>query len=218
MAPEALPLHAEPPTPSAQRCGAHVRVLVLDNEEIVRCGFRLLLDSQSWAERCLTTADVEGGLELARRYEPHVALVNAGALDCDPTAFARALLTVSPHTRILLLTRADAVAPSTLRVAGAIGFLSSKWAAGDLLRTIRMASVGRSVRVQPARGTTALSARQQEVLQLIADGATNDEIARLLFLSHHTVKQHTSALYRKLNARNRLHAVQTARQHGLLAA
>jgi two-component system response regulator DesR len=64
---------------------------------------------------------------------------------------------------------------------------------------------------------SSLSARQNEILQLLADGATNGEIADRLYLSRDTVKQHASALYRKLGARNRTHAVQTARHQGLIA-
>jgi two-component system response regulator DesR len=196
-----------------------VRVVVLDDEEIVRCGFRLLLGSQSWAARCLTAPDVASCLELARRFEPHIALIDPGTLDREPSAFARALTAACPRTRMLLVTQADAVPTSTLRSSGAVGFVSRRWTAKDLLQTIRVASFARNTQVQrvPAPLTT-LSARQQEVLQLIAEGATNEEIASRLYLSPHTVKQHTSALYRKLNARNRIHAVQTARSQGILAA
>jgi DNA-binding NarL/FixJ family response regulator len=202
-----------------ERSGPRVRVVVLDDEEIIRCGFRLLLGSQSWAERCLAAPDVASCLTLARRFEPHIALVDPGTLDGEPGAFARELAEASPRTRMLLVTQADAVPASTLRSSGAVGFVSRRWTARDLLQTIRVASIARGTHLQrvPA-STTTLSARQQEVLQLIAEGATNEEIAGRLYLSRHTVKQHTSALYRKLNARNRIHAVETARSQGILAA
>ena len=85
-----------------------------------------------------------------------------------------------------------------------------------MLDTIRLASVGHAPPPRPP-GRSTLSPRQREVLQLLACGATNAEIAVDLYLSHHTVKQHTSALYRKLNARNRTHAVQAAQRQGLIA-
>ena len=66
-------------------------------------------------------------------------------------------------------------------------------------------------------GNAALSAREQEVLELVATGATNREIASQLHLSPHTVKEHTSALYRKLEARNRAEAVQRAQRLGVLS-
>jgi len=193
-----------------------VRVLLLDDEEIVHWGFRLLLGNQPWAERCIPARDAPSALEVARRFEPHVALVDTGALDREPAVFCRDLTRICRRTNVLLLTHADAVAPSTVRASGAAGFVSRGWAAGDLLQAIRRASVG--LTIQPCRPPTEsiLSARQHEILQLIADGATNGEIAIRLYLSRDTVKQHTSALYRKLGARNRTHAVQTARRQGLI--
>ncbi|MFZ1993912.1 MAG: response regulator transcription factor [Solirubrobacteraceae bacterium] len=194
-----------------------VRVLLLDDEEIVHWGFRLLLAKHTWAERCLAARDAETALELARRFEPHVALVDARALDRDAAAFARALRRASSRINILLLTQAEAVSTSTVRASGASGFVSRGWGADDLLLAIRRASAG--LPIQPCRPPTQsnLSARQHEILQLLADGATNGEIAERLFLSRYTVKQHTSALYRKLGARNRTHAVQTGRRQGLIA-
>ena len=146
-----------------------------------------------------------------------MALIDTGALDREPAGFCRELTRVCARTSILLLTQADAVAPSTVRASGAAGFISRGWAAGDLLQAIRRASAG--LATQPCRppAQSNLSARQNEILQLIADGATNGEIAIRLYLSRDTVKQHTSALYRKLGARNRTHAVQTARRQGLIA-
>lgn len=194
-----------------------VRVLLVDDEEIVHWGFRLLLGNQPWAERCLPARDAESALELARRFEPHVALVDPGALDREPAAFCRALTRICGRTTILLLTHADAMSAGTVRASGATGFVSRGWAAGDLLQAIRRASVG--LATQPCRPPAQcnLSARQHEILQLLADGATNGEIADRLYLSRDTVKQHTSALYRKLGARNRTHAVQTGRHQGLIA-
>ncbi len=201
----------------AQGVRRGVRVLLLDDEEIVHLGFRLLLDNESWAERCLTATDADSALELARRFEPDVALIDTGALDREPAVLCRALTRVSRRTHVLLLTHAEAIPPSTVRAAGALGFVSRGWSASDLLRAIHMASLGLSSEPHRERGTTELSARQQEILQLIAEGATNEEIALRLYLSRHTVKQHTSALYRKLGARNRTHAVQAARCRGLIA-
>ena len=204
-------------TISAAPCRKGVRVLLLDDEEIVHWGFRLLLGNEPWAERCLPARDADTALELARRFEPHVALVDTGALDREPAAFCRALTRVCARTNILLLTHADAIAPSTVRASGATGFVSRGWAADDLLQAIRRASVGLATQLCRPPAQSSLSARQNEILQLLADGATNGEIADRLYLSRDTVKQHASALYRKLGARNRTHAVQTARHQGLIA-
>lgn len=201
----------------ADRGRRRVRVLVLDDEELVHWGFRLLLSNEAWAERCLSAHTAAQALELAHRFEPHVALLDTGALDTPADVFCRALAETSAGTRVLLLTGADAVPASTLRAYGAAGYLSRKWSAPDLLASIRMASSGRASTPPRPISESLLSPRQQEVLQLIASGATNVEIARRLYLSRYTVKQHTSALYRKLNVRNRTHAVQAAQRAGLIA-
>lgn len=195
-----------------------VRVLILDDEEIVHLGFRLLLENEPWADGCLTATDADSALELARRFEPDVALIDTGALDREAAVLCRGLTRVSGRTHVLLLTHAEAIPPSTVRAAGALGFVSRGWSASVLLQAIRMASHGLSIEPHRERDAAALSARQQEILQLIAEGATNEEIALRLYLSRHTVKQHTSALYRKLGARNRTHAVQAARCRGLIAS
>ncbi|MGE5617304.1 MAG: response regulator transcription factor [Candidatus Woesearchaeota archaeon] len=207
-----------PPSPSPAPPGrCRVRVLLLDDEEIVHWGFRLLLANQPWAERCIPARDAASALQLAWRFEPHVALIDTGTLEGSPAGFCRELTRACAQARILLLTHTDAVAPSTIRALGASGFVSRSWAARDLLQAIRRASVGLAVAPCRPPAQSSLSARQQEILQLIADGATNGEIAVRLYLSRDTVKQHTSALYRKLGARNRTHAVQTARRQGLIA-
>lgn len=193
-----------------------VCVLVLDDEDLVHWGFRLLLANQPWAERCLPAHRDEEALGMARRYGPHVALIDIGALEMAPDAFCRALGEASPGTRALLLTTASAMPASTLRAYGASGYVSRSWSARELLSAIRMASDGRSCTPRVVSAPSSLSARQEEILQLIADGATNAEIAGRLYLSRHTVKQHTSALYRKLNVRNRTHAVQAAQRAGLI--
>ncbi len=193
-----------------------VSVLVIEEEELVQWGFRLLLGHQSWAERCVPARDADSALELARRFEPHVALLNTAALDREPARFVRELTALVPRVSVLLLSHADAVPPSTVRAAGAAGFLSRRWQASDLLRAIRLAGAGIAAPA-PRPAATALSARQQEILWLIAGGSTNSEIASSLYLSRHTVKQHTSALYRKLGVRNRVHAIQAAQRQGLIA-
>ena len=104
------------------------------------------------------------------------------------------------------------------RAAGASGFVSKDWDAGEVARAVRMVGLGMTMFAptsqQPA---PLLSEREREVLDLVAAGSTNREIAQALFLSPHTVKEHTSALYRKLGARNRAEAVQRAQRVGLLA-
>jgi two-component system response regulator DesR len=194
-----------------------MRVLVVDDHDVVQWGFRLLLTQQPWVERCLTARTGEEALELTRRYRPHVALVDlflAGESGADVCA---AIRQESPATRVLLISGAGRMSPAAARAAGASGFVSKDLEAAEVTRAVRMVGAGMTLfppkAEQPA---PLLSEREREVLSLIAVGRTNREIAEELYLSPHTVKEHTSALYRKLGARNRAEAVQRAQRMGLL--
>ena len=102
--------------------------------------------------------------------------------------------------------------------ARAAGFVSKDWPAADIAGAVRMVGLGMTVfRPHEAPAGPPLSEREREVLEAVASGATNREIAERLFLSPHTVKEHTSSLYRKLGVRNRAEAVQKAQRQGLLS-
>jgi DNA-binding NarL/FixJ family response regulator len=172
----------------------NLRVLVVDDHDVVHWGFRLLLTEQPWVERCLTASSVE----------------EAGAELCE------AIRRDSPRTRVLLISGAGWISPQAAKAAGASGFVSKDWSANDVAMAVRMVGKGMTVFAPRAEQPAApLSEREREVLSLMASGATNKEIADRLFLSPHTVKEHTSALYRKLNVRNRAEAVQRAERLGL---
>jgi len=195
-----------------------LRVLVVDDHDVVHWGFRLMLGEQPWVERFLSARSGAEAEELARRYEPHVALVDlflggeSGAEVCER------LRAASPVTRVLLISGAGRISPSAARAAGASGFVSKDWDAGDVARAVRMVGLGMTVFAPQREAPPALlSEREKEVLDLIAQGATNPEIAGKLYLSPHTVKEHTSSLYRKLKVRNRAEAVQRAQRLGLIA-
>jgi DNA-binding NarL/FixJ family response regulator len=195
-----------------------LRVLVADDHDVVNWGFRLLLTQEPWVERCLTARTGEEALDLARRYEPHVALVDLFLGQESGPELCEALRKVSPRTRVLFISGAGRLSPSAAKAAGASGFVSKDWGTDKVAMAVRMVGMGRTVFAplseQPA---TLLSGREREVLDFIAAGATNREIAERLHLSPHTVKEHTSGLYRKLEARNRAEAVQRAQRLGLIA-
>jgi two-component system response regulator DesR len=195
-----------------------LRVLIVDDHEVVHWGFRLLLTEQSWVERCLTARNGEEARELVRRYEPHVALVDlfvgeeSGAEMCD------ALKRESPTTRVLLISGAGWISPQAAKAAGASGFVSKDWGADDVAAAVRAVGNGRTVFAAAKEQPRApLSPRERDVLGLLVTGATNREIAAQLHLSPHTVKEHTSSVYRKLEVRNRAEAVQRAERLGLTA-
>jgi len=196
---------------------AAMKVLVVDDHDVVHWGFRVMLGSQPWVERCLAARTSEEALELTRRYSPNVALVDlflAGESGADVCAAIRA---ESPSTKVLLISGAGRMSPAAARAAGASGFISKDLEASEVARAVQ--AVGRGQTLFPPKTSQPaplLSGREREVLELIASGATNAEIAGKLYLSPHTVKEHTSSVYRKLGARNRAEAVQLAQRVGLL--
>jgi two-component system response regulator DesR len=194
-----------------------LRVLVVDDHDVVQWGFRMLLGSESWVQRCIAAREPEEALRLATRYEPHVALIDVRLGEESGAELCTRLIEVSPMTRVLLMSGFGQVSASVARGAGARGFVPKSWDAHDIAGAARMVGLGMTVFVpvqeQPVRGLTD---REQEVLPLIASGATNREIAASLFLSTNTVKDHTRTLYRKLRAKNRADAIVRAQRMGLL--
>jgi two-component system response regulator DesR len=183
----------------------------------VQWGFRVLLGEQPWVERCLAARSGREALELARRFEPHVALVDLFLSEESGADVCAELRAASPSTRVLLISGAGRMSPAAARAAGASGFVSKDLEAREVIAAVRMVGRGRT-RFPPKASQPAppLTEREREVLDLIAAGSTNREIAQRLYLSPHTVKEHTSAVYRKLGARNRADAVQRAQRVGLL--
>jgi DNA-binding NarL/FixJ family response regulator len=209
---------AAPPPPGRAAADRKLRVLVVDDHDVVHWGFRVLLGEQPWVERCLAARTGDEALRLLPSLHPDVALVDlflageSGADVCDSIRKA------SPSTRVLLISGAGRMSPAAARAAGASGFVSKDWDAREVARAVRMVGSGMTV-FEPTAEQPApmLSEREREVLDLIAAGSTNREIAEQLYLSPHTVKEHTSAVYRKLQARNRAEAVQRAQRIGLLS-
>jgi two-component system response regulator DesR len=201
------------------RVGIHprLRVLVADEQEIIHWGFRSLLTSQDWVERYLAAQTAEEAVELVRGHEPHVAMIDVMVGDDSGATICQRIREVCPRTRVLLMSRNGGITAQSARAAGAFGSVPKDWSAHDLAGAARMVALGMTVfapdRDQPG---TLLSERERQVLHLIAVGATNREIAEQLFLSPHTVKDHTSTLYKKVRAKNRADAIQRAQRLGLL--
>jgi len=195
-----------------------LRVLVVDDHDVVHWGFRVLLERQPWVDRCLAARNGSEALELAARARPDVALVDlflggeSGAEVCE------SLRAASPATNVLLVSGAGAISQAAARAAGASGFVSKDWGAPDVVKAVRMVGLGMDVFTPgDAPERVGLSEREREVVELIASGATNREIAERLILSPHTVKEYTSSAYRKLGARNRAEAVKRAQRVGLIS-
>jgi len=195
-----------------------LRVLVVDDHDVVHWGFRLMLSQQPWVERTLSARTGAEALALAVRYDVHVALVDLFIGQESGAEVTERLRALDVPPKVLLISGAGRIAPSAARAAGASGFVLKDWPAADVADAVRMVGLGMTV-FPPAEAPSGptLTEREREVLALIATGATNREIGATLHLSPHTVKEHSSVLYRKLEVRNRAEAVQRAQRLGLLA-
>lgn len=203
--------------PSSNGGGAKVGVLIVDDHDVVHWGFRLLFSQQPWVTRCLSARSMEEAVGHTRRFEPRVALVDLFVGDESGAEICEHLRREHPAPRVLLISGAGRISKSAARAAGASGFVSKDWSSGEIVRAVRMVALGKTVfPPQSDRASFELTDREREVLDLMASGATNREIAGSLYLSPNTVKEHTSGLFRKLEVRNRTEAVQRAQRLGLL--
>ena len=197
-----------------------LRVLVVDDHDVVHWGFRLLLGEQPWVERCLSAPRRRGGLALARRYRPaRRAGRPVRRRRVRAPRSARACCEASPDTSVLLISGAGPDLPtSRARAPARAGFVSKDLDArrrrqGGAHGRRRDDGVHARQRADPARRCRRASARCSTSSPR---APPTGEIGDRLFLSPHTVKEHTSALYRKLGVRNRAEAVQQAQRRGLL--
>jgi DNA-binding NarL/FixJ family response regulator len=194
----------------------HLRVLVVDDHAVVQWGFKVLLGKQRWVERCVVASDPDEALEAVERNAPDVALVDLFLGGHSGAELCEAIRGASSRTRVLLISGVGWISPQAARAAGASGFVSKDWSADEVAMAVRMVGKGMTVFAPREEGPeTLLSEREREVLGLMASGATNREIAARLYLSPHTVKEHASALYRKLGVRNRAEAVRRGERLGL---
>ena len=199
------------------RSPERLRVLVVDDHDVVHWGFRLMLTQQPWVERCVSAHSGEEALAMASRYRPHVALVDLFIGEESGAEICEQIRTNEPSTRVLLFSGAGEISPHAARAAGASGFAYKDWSAARIAAAVRAVGMGKAVfGRQDRQGALGLTDRERAVLELMASGATNPEIAEQLHLSKHTIKEHTSSVYRKLGVRNRTEAVQRGQRLGLL--
>jgi DNA-binding NarL/FixJ family response regulator len=211
-----------------------IRVLVVDDQRLVRSGFRMILRSDPELEVVGEAADGDEAVALARELRPDVVLMDIRMPKLDGIAATRRLLEEPDAPRVLVLTTfdLDEYVFAALR-AGASGFLLKDAPEEQLLAAIRVAADGgalfspaatrrlveRFARLDdpaPPPELQELSARELDVLKLVARGLTNAEIAAELVLSEHTVKSHVARLLQKLDLRDRTQAVIAAYESGLV--
>jgi DNA-binding NarL/FixJ family response regulator len=200
---------------------AGLKVLVVDDHDVVHWGFRVMLSELSWVERCLSARNGEEAVTLTKRHAPDVALVDLFVGEESGPQICEQLHLAHRGVKVLLISGAGRISAEAAAACGAAGFVPKDWPAADIARAVRMVGLGMSMfepeaAAAPGSGRPPLTPREREVLELVATGATNREIAERLHLSPHTVKEHTSSLYRKLEARNRADAVLRGQRLGLL--
>ncbi|GGK80713.1 DNA-binding response regulator [Sphaerisporangium melleum] len=203
-----------------------VRLLIADDHPIVRDGIRGMFAGDPDFEVLGEAADGAQAVERARALNPDVILMDLRMPGMDGVTAIKELARLGIAARVLVLTTYDTdrdVMPAI--EAGATGYLLKDTGRDELVRAVRTAARGEAV-LSPSVATRLLgqvrapadplSARELEILQLIADGATNREAAARLFISEATVKSHVLHIYAKLGVNDRAAAVATAFRRGLL--
>jgi len=214
-----------------------IRVVGVDDQALVRVGVRVLLQDEEDVELVGEAADGEAALALVRQSRPDVVLMDVRMPGMDGIEALRQIIAdpALAATRVIMLTTfdLDEYVFDALR-AGASGFLMKDTEPGELLRAVRVVAQGESLlsptvtrrvirefavrpaaKAPPHQSLQALTDRERQVVALVADGLSNDEIASRLFVSPATVRTHVGRAMMKLDARDRAQLVVFAYQFGL---
>ncbi|MCL4797413.1 MAG: response regulator transcription factor [Bryobacteraceae bacterium] len=206
------------------------RVILADDHAVVRQGFRLILSAQPDLEVVAEAGNGREAVELAVRLKPEVAVVDVSMPELNGIEATRRILEGSPHTRVLALSmHKDAVYVREILRAGARGYLLKDAVDTEFLHAIRAVARGDGY-LSPAVSAAVLddyrrsvsdpidllTSREREVLQMIAEGKTNKEIANLLSLSVYTVDAHRGRIMEKLNVHSVTDLVRFAVRKGLV--
>jgi len=208
---------------------SRIRVLVADDEPLVRSGLRLILDAEPDLEVVGEAGDGARAVELTRALRPDVVCMDVRMPGVDGLRATELVLRLPQPPRVLVVTtfEHDGYVLDAL-TAGASGFLLKRAGADEMVQAVRTVAVGQSllyptalrdlVRTRPRAmaGAPALTPREQEVLGLVAQGMTNAEIATALVLGVETVRTHVASVLAKLQARDRTQAVVLGYRAGLV--
>jgi two-component system response regulator DevR len=210
-----------------------LRLLVVDDHEVVRQGLVALIDRREKFQVVAEAGSVEEALDAARRFQPDLVIMDVRLPDGSGIEACREIRAELPATRVVMLTSyPDEEAVLSAIIAGASGYLLKQIRARDLVSALEAVGRGESLldpavtekvleRVRRiASGTytdelAQLTAQEQKILQLVAEGKTNKEIAQEVFLSDKTVKNYVSSILSKLNLQRRAQAAAFVAKHRL---
>lgn len=212
-----------------------LRVLIVDDQELLRSAIALMLDRDARVTDVATVSSGEAAVEHVRAHAVDVVLMDIRMAGMDGIAATREVLRVRPSARVLILTTfdLDEYVYAAIR-EGASGFLTKDATPTELADAAAAVAAGESVMsarataaligfvrdgapaADPAAVLAQLTPREQEVARALATGASNEDIARRLFLSANTVKTHVKAVLAKLGVPDRVHVVIWAYENGVL--
>jgi two-component system, NarL family, response regulator NreC len=207
-----------------------IRILLADDHAVVRQGFKMILAAQPDMEIAGEAGNGREAVELAEKLRPDVAVMDVAMPELNGIEATRRLAQSAPHTRVLALSmHKDSVYVREILRAGARGYLLKDSPAGDLVAAVRAIAAGEGY-LSPAVSNAVLddyrkhvtnpidllSSREREVLQMLAEGKTNKEIAVILNLSVYTVDAHRGRIMEKLNVHSINELVRFAVRNGLI--
>jgi two-component system response regulator NreC len=207
-----------------------IRILLADDHALVRQGFRMILSAQQDMEIIGEAGNGREAVELADKLHPDVVVMDVTMPELNGIEATRRLVSSSPHTRVLALSmHKDSVYVREILRAGARGYLLKDSVDADLLAAVRAVAKGEgylspgvsdAVLTDYRRHVTdpldLLTSREREVLQMIAEGKTNKEIATSLNLSVYTIEAHRGRIMEKLNLHSTSELVRFALRSGLI--
>ena len=206
------------------------RILLVDDHAVVRQGFKMILDAQSDMEIVGEAANGREAVELAADLHPEIVVMDVAMPELNGIEATRRVIAADPHIRVIALSmHKDSVYVREILRAGARGYLLKDSGADDLVKAIRAVARGESY-LSPAVSNAVLddyrkhvtnpidllTSREREVLQMLAEGKTNKEIAVVLNLSVYTVDAHRGRIMEKLNLHSINELVRFALRNGLI--
>jgi len=207
-----------------------IRILLADDHAVVRQGFKMILGAQPDMEIVGEAGNGREAVELAEKLKPEVVVMDVSMPELNGIEATRRLSDSTPHTRVLALSmHKDSVYVREILRAGARGYILKDSVAGDLVSAVRSVAAGEGY-ISPQVSTAVLddyrrhvtnpidllTTREREVLQMLAEGKTNKEIASVLNLSVYTVDAHRGRIMEKLNLHSINELVRFAVRNGLV--